>query len=87
VGIDQYLHRVDAVVSPPAPHAEVEARVAVVGAGPQGLAAALHLLDRDPSLHRDLVVVDPAGRWLQAWDDRFARLEIEHLRSTSVAAW
>ena len=63
---------------------EVEARVAVVGAGPQGLAAALHLLDRDPSLHRDLVVIDPAGRWLQAWDDRFARLDIEHLRSPGV---
>lgn len=63
---------------------EVDARVAVVGAGPQGLAAALHLVDRDPGLRRDLVVVDPQGGWLRAWDDRFARLDIGHLRSPGV---
>jgi hypothetical protein len=63
---------------------DAEARVAVVGAGPQGLAAALHLLDREPDLHRDLVVVDPTGGWLRAWDERFARLDIGHLRSPGV---
>jgi hypothetical protein len=67
------------MVSPASPAAEV--RVAVVRAGPQGLAAALHLVDRDPGLRRDPVVVDPAGGWLRAWDDRFARLDIGHLRS------
>ena len=67
-----------------APSAEVEARVAVVGAGPQGLAAALHLVDRDPGLLHDLVVVDAAGGWLRAWHDRFARLDIAHLRSPGV---
>jgi NADPH-dependent 2,4-dienoyl-CoA reductase/sulfur reductase-like enzyme len=68
----------------PATSADVEARVAVVGAGPQGLAAALHLVDRDPGLLRDLVVIDAAGGWLRAWDDRFARLDIGHLRSPGV---
>jgi hypothetical protein len=38
-------------------------------------------VDRDPGLRRDPVVVDPAGGWLRAWDDRFARLDIGHLRS------
>lgn len=66
------------------PVAHVEARVVIVGAGPQGLAAALHLLTRDPGLRHDLVVLDPTGGWLRAWNDRFARLGIEHLRSPGV---
>jgi glycine/D-amino acid oxidase-like deaminating enzyme len=72
------------MVSDSLPGVTAEARVAVVGAGPQGLAAALHLVDRDPGLRRDLVVLDPTGEWLRAWDDRFARLAIEHLRSPGV---
>lgn len=58
-------------------------RVVVCGAGPHGLAVALHLLDRDPSLLDDLVVVDPAG-WLGTWHDQFARLGIDRLRSPAV---
>jgi cation diffusion facilitator CzcD-associated flavoprotein CzcO len=61
-----------------------DARVAIVGAGPHGLAAALHLVDADPGLRDGLVVLDPAGGWLRAWDERFARLGIEHLRSPGV---
>lgn len=60
----------------------VEADVCVLGAGPHGLAAAVHLRRADPDLR--LVVVDPAGAWLQGWHDRFARAEIEVLRSPVV---
>lgn len=59
-------------------------RVVVVGAGPHGLAAALHLAATDPGIRDGLVVVDRMGGWLQAWDERFACLEIEHLRSPGV---
>lgn len=57
-------------------------RVIVVGAGPAALAVALaadchHLIDR-------LEVVDPSGRWLAAWDERFAAQGIAHLRSPAV---
>lgn len=59
------------------------ARVAIVGAGPQGLTAAVHLVAAgvDPS---DLLVIDPAGDWLAVWRRRFAELGIDHLRSPSV---
>jgi cation diffusion facilitator CzcD-associated flavoprotein CzcO len=59
------------------------ARVAIVGAGPQGLTAAVYLVAAgvDPS---DVVVVDPAGQWLAEWRRRFTALGIEHLRSPSV---
>ena len=59
------------------------ARVAIVGAGPQGLTAAIYLVQAgvDPS---DLVVFDPAGEWLSEWKRWFAHLQIEHLRSAVV---
>jgi hypothetical protein len=59
------------------------ARVAIVGAGPQGLTVAVYLVAAgvDPA---DLVVIDPAGDWLVQWRRRFAALGIEHLRSPSV---
>lgn len=59
------------------------ARVAIVGAGPQGLTTAVYLVAAgvDPA---DLVVIDPAGDWLAQWRQRFAALGIEHLRSPSV---
>lgn len=62
--------------------AEVE--VAVVGAGPHGLAAAAMIVSRRPSLAGGLVVLDPVGPWLRAWDARFAALEIPCLRSPGV---
>jgi len=59
------------------------ARVAIVGAGPQALTAAVYLVHAgvDPN---DVVVFDPSGVWLDEWHRSFARLGIEHLRSASV---
>jgi hypothetical protein len=58
-------------------------RVAIVGAGPHGLAMALHLLERDAGMVEDLAVFDPCG-WLGTWHDQFARLEIDRLRSPGI---
>ena len=65
-----------------APEARVP--ICVLGAGPHGLAAVLHLKRADPALARETVVIDPSGRWMSAWDSRFARLGIDVLRSPSV---
>jgi glycine/D-amino acid oxidase-like deaminating enzyme len=56
--------------------------VLIVGAGPAGLACAVRL--RCHGLADDLTVLDPTGRWLAAWDDRFRRQDIPHLRSPAV---
>jgi hypothetical protein len=56
--------------------------VLLVGAGPAALACALML--RCHGLADDLDVIDPSGRWLAAWDDRFRRQDIPHLRSPAV---
>ena len=64
-------------------NADAEVGVAVVGAGPHGLAATLALLDTDPSWRDDLVVIDPAG-WMGTWRKQFARLRIDNLRSPGV---
>lgn len=57
--------------------------IAIVGAGPQALAAALHLVDAGVS-PTGIRAVDPTGRWLARWDHQMARHEIEHLRSPGV---
>jgi hypothetical protein len=59
-------------------------RVAIVGAGPHGLTIAAHLLRADPHLVDEIAVIDPSGRWMSAWRQSFAALEIEHLRSPAV---
>jgi cation diffusion facilitator CzcD-associated flavoprotein CzcO len=60
------------------------AEVVVIGAGPHGLAATLHLLQADPALRGHLVVADPAGDWMAGWRSAFARLDIGTLRSPGV---
>lgn len=60
------------------------AEVVVIGAGPHGLAVALHLLRADPALRDRLVVADPSGSWMAGWRSAFARLDIGTLRSPGV---
>ncbi|MEM9564423.1 MAG: NAD(P)-binding domain-containing protein [Actinomycetota bacterium] len=57
-------------------------KVCILGAGPHGLAAAVHLRRADPDL--DIVTVDPSGEWLTGWHEQFARAEIDALRSPIV---
>ena len=68
--------------SPPRP--DREATVCILGAGPHGLAVAVHLLTARPGLADGIVVVDPAGVWMRTWHEQFARLEIDNLRSPVV---
>lgn len=56
----------------------------VIGAGPHGLTIAIRLLDEGLAEPDDLVIIDPAGRWLDSWRSAFGRLGIEHLRSPVV---
>ncbi len=60
------------------------APIVIAGAGPHGLAVTLHLLTAVPGLRDRLVVVDPAGVWMRAWTEQFARLDIANLRSPVV---
>jgi hypothetical protein len=62
----------------------VDARVVIIGAGPQGLAVTARLLAEAPAIADELCVLDPSGTWLSAWDGRFRRLAITHLRSPGV---
>jgi hypothetical protein len=56
--------------------------VVLVGAGPAALAVALTADCHD--LADRLEAIDPSGRWLAAWDRRFAAQAIPHLRSPAV---
>jgi hypothetical protein len=62
--------------------ARTDRSVLIVGAGPAGLACAISL--RCHGLGDDLTVLDPSGRWLTAWHERFRRQDIPHLRSPAV---
>lgn len=56
----------------------------IIGAGPQGLTLATHLLQKQKDCHRQFRVVDPSGGWLSEWKQRFHGLEIPYLRSPAV---
>ena len=54
----------------------------IVGAGPHGLATALHLKQVDPLT--DVTVIDHSDEWLASWNQQFERAEINTLRSPIV---
>lgn len=62
---------------------DADVDVLIAGAGPHGLAIALHLIEADDRWRDSMAVVDPRG-WLGTWDEQFARLDIAHLRSPAV---
>ena len=62
--------------------ASTEVDVCILGAGPHGLAAAIHLRLADPDLK--VAVLDRSGGWLSTWRQQFARAEITTLRSPVV---
>lgn len=61
-----------------------EVDIAIIGAGPQALTLVTHLLQKKKSMRKRLVVLDPAGEWLQQWQHQFAAYNIPHLRSPAV---
>lgn len=56
----------------------------ILGAGPHGLALALHLHQAAPDIAERAIVLDPSGSWLTVWREQFERLGINVLRSPSV---
>ncbi len=66
----------------PIPGRSLDTDVCILGAGPHGLAAAIHLRRACSDLR--LVAVDPSGVWLDDWHEQFASREIETLRSPIV---
>ena len=66
------------------PDHTAEGAICILGAGPHGLATALHLLAAEPDLRDEIVVLDPTGEWLSTWEAQFDRLGIDVLRSPIV---
>lgn len=62
----------------------VEIDTLVVGAGPQALTVLARWVCDRPSRVSSVLVVDPSGSWMRAWDQQFARQEIDVLRSPGV---
>lgn len=58
--------------------------IAIVGAGPQALTLATHLIQKKKSMRERFVAIDPAGAWMQQWHHQFAAMDIPHLRSPAV---
>jgi len=67
--------------APPAAPPPSSDGTVIVGAGPAGLALATLLRCHDLG---PVEVIDPSGRWLTTWHDRFAAQAIAHLRSPAV---
>lgn len=58
--------------------------IAIVGGGPQALTIATHLLQKRKDIGRKFLVFEGTGTWMSQWRERFAALEIPHLRSPAV---
>ncbi|MDQ8045302.1 MAG: FAD-dependent oxidoreductase [Solirubrobacteraceae bacterium] len=60
------------------------ADLVLIGAGPHGLAVLAALAARPEPWPDRVVVVDPHDRWMHAWDEKLARLDLDRLRSPQV---
>ncbi len=58
--------------------------LAIVGAGPQALTLATHLLQKKPRYRDRFLAIDPSGDWLAQWRQQFAQQQIAELRSPAV---
>jgi cation diffusion facilitator CzcD-associated flavoprotein CzcO len=68
----------------PTPNLPAQADIAIIGAGPQALTLATHLLQKRSQMQEKIVVLDPNGFWMHQWQRLFSMLEISHLRSPAV---
>lgn len=75
---------VDGPTASCAQKAVTETDTLIVGAGPQALTVLARWLGDQPARVDSVVVVDPSGSWMQAWDAGFDRQRIEVLRSPGV---
>lgn len=65
---------------PPSPPLVDASGVVLVGAGPSALALAVAMVREGVKVDR-ITAIDPAGRWLHAWDEQLARQQVTDLRS------
>ena len=69
---------------------EHSASIVIVGGGPHALAALACLHDGSLGSHSEeksgtVCVIDPGSHFMQSWNSRFDNLEINHLRSPTLA--
>jgi cation diffusion facilitator CzcD-associated flavoprotein CzcO len=65
-------------------HLPTQTDIAIIGAGPQALTLAAHLLQKRSQMQEKMVVLDPSGFWMHQWQRLFSMLEISHLRSPAA---
>jgi hypothetical protein len=63
---------------------ELHTDIAIIGAGPQALTLATHLLQKGRRRSPEFSVIDPSGTWMQRWCQQFAAQDIPYLRSPIV---
>ena len=64
--------------------AQLQADIAVIGAGLQALTLVTHVLQKKAKLRDRLRAADPSGVWMARWHQQFAPQEIPELRSPVV---
>lgn len=63
---------------------ELQTDIVIIGAGPQALTLATHLLQKGQRRSPKFTVIDPSGVWMQRWHQQFAAQDISYLRSPAA---
>ena len=63
---------------------DLQTDIAIIGAGPQALTLATHLLQKGRRRSPQFMVLDPSGTWMQHWHQQFAAQDILFLRSPAA---